>query len=1521
MLGGNEELGAWANEVGCDFERWGGVLEVRFQSETNVFKGRKMEKKAVFISAVILAVYSSVPATGTDLEITATIASEGGIWLSPTGFDVNIIEGCTLTETLTVGNDGFVDLDYMIRTRVVSNAGGSWQASVNKGRTRQSPIGSIPEGHDFTVAADAAYEPGELIVRFAAKADGKQLNSIEKDQILASLGGGVVKRSYSLVRGLSVIELPEGVTVEQALRSYNKADGILYAEPNYRVKALSTIPNDTRFNDLWGMHNTGQTGGTPDADIDAPQAWDISTGNSQVVVAVIDTGVDYHHVDLADNMWINEPEYNGTPGVDDDDNGYIDDIYGYDFRNNDGDPMDDHYHGTHCAGTIGAVGNNSEGVAGVCWDVRIMAVKFLSSGGSGSTEDAISCVQYTTLMGANLSSNSWGGGGYSQGLKDAIDAAGAAGMLFVASAGNDDEDTDVRPHYPSSYDSESLISVMSTNHSDSKSGFSNWGPVSVDLGAPGSDILSCQLGGGYKYASGTSMAGPHVAGACALLWSMNLAMTNAEVKDILIRTVDPTLAGQCVSEGRLNLYNAILETRAPWIHIEPEEGMIGAGDSCDVSVTFDAISMEPGVYEAEIVIISTDPCRPQTTVPVTMTVSLDDLQVTPAEGFDSIGTKGGPFEPQCISYTLTNVGVGPVNWTTFETEGWLEVIPHEGVLGVGERREVDVCISAAADLLDPNLYGDVLVFQNADSNSIKPRPITLIVKPPDMFTQSFGEGGSDLDGLMLTFTPDGSVAYYEACRERISEFGTDPNGGTYVPLWDDDFVEVVLIDDANVLFYGQRYDRFYIGSNGYVTYGNGDSAYAALLENHFARPRISGLFADLNPPHAECISYKQLDDRVVVTFEDVPLWEDKDATSSFQIEMFFVDGTIRVTWLESAGTASVSGLSEGKGLPPVFFEQSNLDEYPACWPPCDLYRDYLINFKDVAVLANYWLHEDCYIPYWCGRSDFDFSGTTDTLDLRVCADNWLTEMEKWWLWPVSHWMFDEGEGEIAYDAVGANHGRLVNGPVWIAGQIDGALNFDGTDDYVDVNDHSSLRFNQYDSFSMSLWATPVSSGWLLCKMRATSCGEGIFGYELKWHASTFSFVVEKSCVKSVVASTLDDSAPVGAWYHVACVYDNKAMQIYLNGRLHGSATFGYDTGWTTPDKNLAIGARSYDSTVTAHFGGTIDDVHIYDRALSVEEIAQMYREGLGGRAFYPNPPHGALDVDPNTILSWSPGPYALSHDVYLGTDYNDVNDANTSAEPYRGNYDVNSYDPSGLDTETTYYWRIDERGSQSTIKGDVWRFRTYDPNLDLVSWWKFDEGEGTTAYDSAGTNHGTIHGATWTSGQIGGALDFDGTDDYVDVDDDTSLRFSQYDSFSMSFWAAPISPGYVLCKMRASNCYGGIFGYQAGWNDAKFHLVIEKSCVKSVIVYTLDNSAPPGAWYHVTCVYDNKDMKIYLDGDLQGSGTFGYDTGVSTPDKNLAIGARSFDSTITAHFEGTIDDVKIYNRALSAQEIRHLYEQ
>jgi hypothetical protein len=349
------------------------------------------------------------------------------------------------------------------------------------------------------------------------------------------------------------------VTVQDALKTFNKTDGILYAHPNHQMKALSKFPNDPLFNKLWGMHNTGQTGGTPGADINAPEAWDISTGSSEIVVAVIDTGVDYTHPDLAANMWVNQAELNGIPGWDDDHNFYVDDIYGYDFCNNDGDPMDDHYHGTHCAGTIGAVGNNSEGVTGVCWNVKIMALKFLNSSGSGYLDDAIDCIEYAVQMHAKLTSNSWGGSSGDPALKDAIEAAGAAGQLFVAAAGNYNENSDVNPLYPAAYDINCIISVMATDCYDDKSWFSNYGQTSVDLGAPGSDILSCLRLGGYHYLDGTSMATPHVAGACALLLSINPSLTYSQVKQILLSTVDPILPGLCVSGGRLNLFAAVLD--------------------------------------------------------------------------------------------------------------------------------------------------------------------------------------------------------------------------------------------------------------------------------------------------------------------------------------------------------------------------------------------------------------------------------------------------------------------------------------------------------------------------------------------------------------------------------------------------------------------------------------------------------------------------------------------------------------------------------------------------------------------------------------------------------------------------------------------------------------------------------------------------------------------------------------------------------------------------------------------------
>ncbi|MDI6775425.1 MAG: S8 family serine peptidase, partial [Verrucomicrobiota bacterium] len=289
------------------------------------------------------------------------------------------------------------------------------------------------------------------------------------------------------------------------------------------------------------------------------------------------------------------------------------------FHNGDGDPMDDHGHGTHCAGTIGAVGNNGIGVAGVCWNARIMALKFLGSGGSGSTADAISAVEYATLMKARLTSNSWGGGGFSQGLKDAIDAAGAADIAFIAAAGNDNRDTDSYPMYPACYVSDNIMSVVATDNDDARARFSNYGLTTTDLGAPGVSILSCLPGNRYRLASGTSMATPHVAGAYALLLSQTPSLRVEKVKAALIDTVDPTLPGLCVSGGRLNVAAAMMTVGASWLKVDPASDLgVAAGNTRNITVFFTAVGMAPGTYTGVVAIVSNDMDTPTVSIPVVM---------------------------------------------------------------------------------------------------------------------------------------------------------------------------------------------------------------------------------------------------------------------------------------------------------------------------------------------------------------------------------------------------------------------------------------------------------------------------------------------------------------------------------------------------------------------------------------------------------------------------------------------------------------------------------------------------------------------------------------------------------------------------------------------------------------------------------------------------------------------------------------------------------------------------------------
>ena len=334
------------------------------------------------------------------------------------------------------------------------------------------------------------YAEGEVLVTFK---NGVSFSTV--NNIVDALSINIERHfsTISRIRDQVYVHLKsETKTTWQMMEELRNHPDVSDVSPNYILYADTTIPNDPRFNELWGLHNTGQTGGTADVDIDAPEAWDKTTGSSDVIVAVIDTGVDYNHPDLAANIWVNPFEI--IDGVDNDGNGYIDDIHGINAITGSGEPMDDNGHGTHCSGTIGAVGNNGLGVVGVNWNVTIMGTKFLNANGSGSTSNAITCLDYIieekTTYGQNIVgiNASWGGGGYSQSLKDAIDAAGTAGIVFCAAAGNSGTNNDTSPHYPSSYTCSNIVAVTAVDHNGNQ--YYNYGPTSVDLGAPGRSILS-----------------------------------------------------------------------------------------------------------------------------------------------------------------------------------------------------------------------------------------------------------------------------------------------------------------------------------------------------------------------------------------------------------------------------------------------------------------------------------------------------------------------------------------------------------------------------------------------------------------------------------------------------------------------------------------------------------------------------------------------------------------------------------------------------------------------------------------------------------------------------------------------------------------------------------------------------------------------------------------------------------------------------------------------------------------------
>ena len=423
----------------------------------------------------------------------------------------------------------------------------------------------------------ASYVPDRILVRLKADAP----------RILAAVAPGAdLDRPLALVDGLWGVRLAPGQAVAAALAAARANPFVMYAEPDYLLHA-ATVPNDPKYADgtLWGMNK-----------IAMPAAWDVSTGGS-TVVAVIDTGVDYTHPDLAANIWTNPGEVAGD-GIDNDHNGFVDDIRGWDFANNDNNPMDDHSHGTHVSGTIAGVGNNGVGVVGVNWAAQIMPVKFLDASGSGTTEAAIQALNYAVMMGARVSNHSYGDNAFSQAHLDAITAAGLAGHLVVAGAGNGDFlgraiNNDTTPFFPASYQPtpDNVISVAATDSTDKFASFSNYGAQSVDLAAPGVNIYST-VPGGYGTKSGTSMATPHVVGAAALIWAADPSLAMDQVRGRLLAGTDSIQAlnpsRPTVTNGRLNVARAMPQTP----RLSVSDATITEGDSGPTAATF-TVTLSP----------------------------------------------------------------------------------------------------------------------------------------------------------------------------------------------------------------------------------------------------------------------------------------------------------------------------------------------------------------------------------------------------------------------------------------------------------------------------------------------------------------------------------------------------------------------------------------------------------------------------------------------------------------------------------------------------------------------------------------------------------------------------------------------------------------------------------------------------------------------------------------------------------------------------------------------------------------
>jgi subtilisin family serine protease len=580
-------------------------------------------------------VFTFAPTRGQTYRNQATVASNAGnspsrinlsgigvatpkLSINPESLSITVEAGSKATDSVVIDNrNGLAAGTFNLK-------------EIRSGATQsKSHFNEMTGGSSENIPADpfaAEHVPNELIVSFKAGKQGFDNAGAYNLKIKRSLASakepGVGSRALGNLN-LALMEAEGQVNLKELAKELSKDGAVEYVEPNYILRHTAT-PNDPNLKSQWALPK-----------MQASKAWEITKGAPSVVVAVIDTGIDYNHPDLQGNIWKNPGEIAGNR-KDDDGNGFVDDVYGWDFANNDNDPMDGNRHGTHVAGTIAAATNNNKHVAGVAWQAKLVAVKFLSDGGSGSTADAIDSIAYCAAMNFPISNNSWGGGGYSKALKDVIQKAGDKGQLFCAAAGNSGSDNDRRPHYPSNYDCANVISVAASDSNDKLAYFSCYGKTTVDIAAPGVNILNLLPNNRIGNLSGTSMATPHVAGAAALILSQNPSAGHQDMKNILMNTVDPIAAfkGKMVAEGRLNLLKVVEATGSKWLSVSPSQGTVGVGKEVRINVNVDATQLVAGQRKAIVAFSTNDPTAKTIELPVNVNVTGEPEMELSAKSFN-----------------------------------------------------------------------------------------------------------------------------------------------------------------------------------------------------------------------------------------------------------------------------------------------------------------------------------------------------------------------------------------------------------------------------------------------------------------------------------------------------------------------------------------------------------------------------------------------------------------------------------------------------------------------------------------------------------------------------------------------------------------------------------------------------------------------------------------------------------------------------------------------------------------------